>query len=202
MNAPETPEHYRLFVALPVPAEVKTTVEQAQAELRRAVGSPGIRWATRQQFHLTLRFLGDVEVARVDSLVAALRAAGTGFAPLQMHAKGVGFFPNARYPRVVWVGVQDRAERLGSLQLAIQAATAPFTAEKEETRFSGHVTLGRIKGLRRPDTEALAQTASTMAARVFGDWVAPELELIRSQLSPHGSTYTCLSSIPLIEHFT
>ena len=56
-------EQYRLFVAVAVPDDVKAKMEAAQADLRRVLPDRNVRWARREQFHLTLRFLGDVEAA-------------------------------------------------------------------------------------------------------------------------------------------
>ena len=124
-------ERFRLFVAVAVPEDVKAKMEAAQAELRRVLPERSVRWARREQFHLTLRFLGDVEAARVEALAEAIRAACRGFGALHLRAERVGFFPDLRYPRVVWVGVQDQAEQLPRLQQAVEAATAGFTTQTE-----------------------------------------------------------------------
>ena len=100
---------FRLFIAVTIPEEIKAKIEEAQAELRRALPAHGVRWTRREQFHLTLRFLGDVDAARVEPLGEAIRAVCRGFGPLHLRAERVGFFPDLRYPRVVWVGVQDQA---------------------------------------------------------------------------------------------
>jgi RNA 2',3'-cyclic 3'-phosphodiesterase len=197
MCDPHATDHLRLFIALSVPEVVKHEVERARTELRRAVAGAGIRWTTRAQLHLTLRFLGNVEAPRVPALLEALETTASAFAPLQLRASGVGFFPAAHPPRVVWVGVRDEGGQLALLQRAIQAATADFTAEKPEQTFTGHLTLGRIKSLSRREAEVLARLASGMANRPFGEWVAPELELIRSQLSEQGATHRCIATAPL-----
>jgi RNA 2',3'-cyclic 3'-phosphodiesterase len=192
-------EQVRLFVAVTVPEGVKSKMEEAQAELRRAAPERGVRWARREQFHLTLRFLGDVEAERVEALGEALRTACKAFGPLHLRAERVGFFPDARYPRVVWVGVSDEAAHLPRLQQAVEAATEGFTSEAKEKRFTGHVTLARIKGLRRPEAEALGQAAASMADRLFGQWTAYQLELVRSELLPEGAQHTTVAAIALSE---
>ena len=140
-------EQFRLFVAVTVPEGVKAKMGAAQAELRRGLLQCSVRWARREQFHLTLRFLGDVQAARVEALGEAIRAACRGFGALHLRAERVGFFPDLRYPRVAWVGVQDQAEQLPRLQLTVEAATQGFTTEEKEERFTGHITLARLKGI-------------------------------------------------------
>jgi 2'-5' RNA ligase len=190
-------ERFRLFIAVTLPEEVKAQIEAAQAELRRALPGPGVRWTRREQFHLTLMFLGDVDVARVQPLEEAIRAACRGFSALPLRAERVGFFPDLRYPRVVWAGVQDQAGQLLRLQQAVDAVTRDFTTEQKEERFSGHITLARIKAIKRPEAEALRQAAAGMAERLFGQWTAGEVELMRSVLSPQGARHTSLAATAL-----
>lgn len=190
-------ERYRLFVALAVPDDVKEKMEAAQAELRRLLLDRNVRWARREQFHLTLRFLGAVEAARVEVLVEAIRAACAGFGALHLRAERIGCFPERGYPRVVWVGVRDQAEQLPRLQQVVQAATEGFTTEPKEARFTGHLTLARIKGIKHPEAEALSQAAAGMADRAFGQWTACQIELMRSELLPQGAQHSVIASIAL-----
>jgi RNA 2',3'-cyclic 3'-phosphodiesterase len=188
---------YRLFIAIRVPEAVKDSLQKAQQPLRTAMRDSTIRWTPRDQFHLTLKFLGDVEPDRAESLAEALKLACRGFAPLDLVAEGVGFFPERGFPRVVWAGLRDAEDRLPSVQKAVETAVREFTAEEPERRFSGHVTLGRIKTIKRPQADALASSAAEMKTRVFGKWTAGEVELIRSELLPSGARYSSLAVAPL-----
>ena len=100
------PETLRLFIALTVPEDVKTEIEKAQAALRRALPEGRVRWTKREQLHLTLKFLGNVDAQRFEPLVDAMRGACQGFGALELRAEGIGFFPDLRLPRVVWAGVR------------------------------------------------------------------------------------------------
>jgi len=182
-----------------VPEGVKAKMEEAQAELRRVLPQCSVRWARRAQLHLTLRFLGDVAPARVEALGEAIRAACRGFGALHLRAERLGFFPDLRYPRVAWVGVCDQAEQLPRLQQTVEAATEGFTTEKKEERFTGHITLARIKGIKRPEAEALGQAALGMADRLFGQWTAYQIELMRSELLPQGARHTTIAAIALAD---
>ena len=121
-------------------------METAQTELRRIVPPKAARWVRREQFHLTLKFLGNVPVSRVDELIKAGRRACQSCSPLQLRAREIGFFPNARAPRVVWVGISDLEDRLAAVWKAVQSATQSFTRESVEAEFTGHVTLARVIG--------------------------------------------------------
>ena len=192
------PNHtLRLFIAVPIPEPVREAVLRAQAELQAAIPGKSIRWTRPEQFHVTLRFLGDVDAQRVDALTASVGRACDGFGALQLSAAGVGLFPGLRRPRVVWIGVTERRERLTVLQRAVEAAAAGFTSEKPERTFTGHVTLGRCRAGARKEIVRLIALARGMDRRVFGDWSAGGIEIIRSELLPAGSRHTTLAAVPL-----
>jgi len=194
---PQPEDQYRLFVALELPEAVRAELERAQQRLRREVSGGLIRWARPDQLHLTLRFLGGVQAGRVPALVQALHQACRPFPALSMRAAGIGFFPNARRPRVIWAGVADMREQLAPLAAAVTQATLAFSSEPPEARFAGHITLGRVKELSSVETARLAQAAEREAGRLYGDWVAREIALVRSRLAATGSIYSRLADMPL-----
>jgi 2'-5' RNA ligase len=191
------PTHLRLFVAVSLPQEVKARILEAQDALRAAVSQGQIRWTKLEQFHLTLRFLGRVDSARLDALKQSLLAVCGRFSPMPLRSSRIGFFPGPRSPRVVWAGVLDSSESLAVLQEAVQAGTAAFTSEPPEGSFAGHVTLARIKALHRPETDGLTAAAASLSNRMFGEWTATEIHLMRSELNPKGAQYTVAGSFPL-----
>jgi 2'-5' RNA ligase len=196
----------RLFVAISAPEDVKDQIEKAQQQLRRAALGNIVRWTKRDQFHLTLKFFGNVEATRVKELTQALHGACLGTGPLRLRAEQIGFFPGARVPRVLWVGVHDEQDGLSRLQKSVEINVKNFTAESAgsagvspASQFTGHITLGRIQRIRRSESEILSKAATAIANPFFGEWTANRVELIRSELSPAGSRYTTLAEIPLIE---
>jgi 2'-5' RNA ligase len=193
---PASPPHFRLFIALRVPDAIKDRLERAQAQLRGAVPAKAARWTRREQFHLTLKFLGNVAVERIDELTAAARVACGSNPPLRLAAQAIGFFPHARQPRVVWVGVRDREDRLEPIWKTIQSAAQPFTKEPPEPKFTGHVTVARVNRLTRTEAEALASAARKFEEALFGEWTANELELMRSELSAEGARHCVLAELP------
>ncbi|MGA3285229.1 MAG: RNA 2',3'-cyclic phosphodiesterase [Verrucomicrobiota bacterium] len=190
-------EKLRLFVAISLPEPVRNEITGVQQELQRLVLHDAVRWTKPEQFHLTLRFLGDVPVERVPALLEAVKAVCFGSPVLRLRAQGIGSFPNARSPRVIWAGINDGEGRLAELQKKIEAALQPFAEKPGTERFAGHVTIGRVKHLNRPEIEKLAAHAQAVKDRLFGDWTANEIELIRSNLLPAGASHTVLTAFRL-----
>ena len=187
---------YRLFIALPVPQWVKQEIQLVQTRLRRELPEGCASWTRPEQWHLTLKFLGNVDTARVGALTDAVRVACERFTPLRLRAERVGCFPDLRKPRVVWVGVHDDENQLAGLAKAVEDAAAGFTAEKRQGGFTGHITVARMKNFKRPEAGILAGLAREMAERVLGEWTADAVELMRSELASDGAKHTCLARLP------
>ncbi|MGH7992091.1 MAG: RNA 2',3'-cyclic phosphodiesterase [Limisphaerales bacterium] len=184
-------------MAIPVPAAIRSEMVRVQHELQPLAPRGVVRWAKPEQFHLTLRFLGDVSSDRVAGLQESLRMACSGAPQLHLRAQGVGFFPNARSPRVIWIGISDGENRLADFQRKIEDAVQPFSAGPAGERFAGHVTLGRFNLVKWLDIKLLTTSAETMKDSRFGEWTVREIEIIRSELLATGSRYTLLASIQL-----
>jgi 2'-5' RNA ligase len=190
------PQHFRLFVAIAVPDPIKARIKTTQDDLRQSMRGGGVRWTRLDQFHLTLRFLGNVQGARIEQLVHSVRKVCQSAPPFELRAVGVGFFPGAKSPRVVWVGVQDRSERLVPFQQSVQQATLAFTSEKPDNRFSSHITLGRIKELRRHEIDNIIKAAERFSETLFGEWTAHEIHIMSSRLSSQGAEHAVLAIVP------
>jgi 2'-5' RNA ligase len=193
----DQPEVHRLFIAISLPEKVKAEVEKVQDTLRRALPIGAVRWTKPDQYHLTLKFLGNVRVSDTDALVQAAREACQNFPSLRLRAEWIGFFPTETKPRIVWVGVHDRGNDLKKLQKTVETAVKPFTKEAIEKNFTGHMTLGRCKDIERKNAELLRKVAGGYSKRFFGAWVAAEVEIYRSDLASGGSQYVRLASLPL-----
>ncbi len=190
----------RLFVAIPIPAMVRDAMASAQVELRELAPREAVRWTIPEQFHLTLKFLGDVAVEQAGPLKESVGAVCQASEPSALRAQGIGFFPNGRRPRVIWAGIPDETGGLAGLQKQIETAVRPFaenSGEENSGGYSGHVTLGRVRVFRRGCLEKLLRHAGEMAGSVFGEWMAREVEIVRSELSANGARHTVLATFAL-----
>lgn len=190
-------EYLRLFVAITVPESVKDCIEGAQVALRGALRANAARWTRREQFHVTLRFLGNVSASRVGELTRAVREVCKSQAALDLTAARLGFFPARGRPRVAWAGVEAPGDRLVRLWRAVELATQPFTIEKPTSHFVGHVTVARFGPLQNIEAQSLLKAAESFAETSFGQWRAAQIEVMRSELSPRGASHTPQAAVPL-----
>lgn len=187
----------RLFVALPLADDAVARLTDLQGRLRTSLPDRTVRWARPHQIHLTLRFLGDVAVERLDALRAALTEAVTGSPALRLHVRDLGTFPNARRPRVIWVGLHGELDALRRLQENVVSACAGFAPEEDRQTFKPHLTLGRVNDRFPGNTRAVADALPGWRFEERLPWLATEVRLVSSRLQPGGSVYEDLGVFPL-----
>src|SRR5579872_7322984 len=102
----------RLFFAVTLPDDIIERVSAVQQELRAIAGDEGIRWTRPEQFHYTLKFLGEQPAPRARKAIEAALAAREGQPAMEISLGGVGAFPNPQRPGVLWVGAKEGAEKL------------------------------------------------------------------------------------------
>jgi len=188
-------ERWRLFAAITIPEPVRNEMIAVQRELKPlALGD--VRWTNAEQLHLTLKFLGSVPAASIAAVKNSLSEACAGTRPFSLRAKGIGFFPNERQPRVIWVGFENDENVLTDLQLRVARALTPFAEKPGSEKFLPHATLGRFQKYRRHKTEKLLPRAAALGGQVFGEWPVADVGLFRSELSPDGARHTLVAVFP------
>jgi 2'-5' RNA ligase len=185
----------RLFVALEIPAAVRDNLAALLKELRdlfTPLGGKRPRWVRPENLHVTLKFIGEVENAKVDGIGAAL-ATVHAQAPIDLQFRGLGFFPNEIRPTVLWTAL-GTSTNLQTLARDIDGALATQGIAKEKRAFIPHLTLARfaLPGLH----EDLRIAIEKHSERNFGSFQAREFHLIESKLKPLGAEYTSLQSYP------
>ena len=155
--------------------------------------APGVAWVARDNVHVTLKFLGAVDNARLGALEPALAAAAAGHAAFDLTIDGLGAFPSRIRPRVLWAGIGAGAAELGTLAARVDEALAALGFARETRPFAAHVTLGRVREPRANPRLA----AALDAGGPLGRQRVARVSLMRSDLSPRGARYTELASHPL-----
>lgn len=181
----------RAFVAFEVPDEIKQRLADEASRLRREL--PSARWVRAAGLHLTVKFLGSVERARLDALNDDLRAALLELSPVRFRLGGAGFFPNPRRPRVAWVG--GSADGVEPVVDRVDAVAADHGFDRERRRWTVHLTLARLKKpWPPPATERWIEWGQRLDLPPFaGD----ELICFSSELRPDGAVYHPVQRITL-----
>jgi 2'-5' RNA ligase len=156
----------------------------------------GVRPVRPEQLHLTLRFLGDTEEDMVPDLQALMAQSVEGVGPFHLAFEGVGAFPNARRPRVVWIGLGG-AEPLMGVARRLEEGLVELGWKREKRGFRPHATVARIKHVRR--TGRLSSLLERWSDRSFGSMEVREVHLKRSELRPEGAVHTTVHSVTLAE---
>ncbi|MBI4594160.1 MAG: RNA 2',3'-cyclic phosphodiesterase, partial [Candidatus Rokubacteria bacterium] len=154
----------------------------------------GVAWVAAENLHVTLKFLGEVDPDRLDRVAAALATVASGRAPFDLVVEGLGAFPSATRPRVVWAGLARGAHALAALAVSVEDALAGLGFAREARPFASHVTLGRAREP-RPDP-SLARAIGVAASRAFGAARVDRVTLMGSELHPRGARYTALGAWP------
>jgi RNA 2',3'-cyclic 3'-phosphodiesterase len=183
----------RIFIALAVEPGLRAGIGEIQRRLEDSLPRGLVRWVAPEQMHLTLKFLGDVPSARIEELSAGIRRACRPAAPFQVRLEGLGSFPKARNPRVVWLGVQGKLEPFLRLQQGIETETSGLGNHGKRREFHPHLTIGRVKA-QAVEGRKVGEVIERGTVQA-GAWSIREVELVRSQLTPQGARYSILETV-------
>ena len=183
----------RSFIAVNLPEDIRTELGKAQNALKPEV-SGSVSWVRTGNIHLTLTFLGNIPGDTVDRVHDCITNSIKGMGPFIIGLSGYGVFPNPRRPRVIWAGIDQGIGPLSEISDALGGALAGCGFKLEKRAFKPHVTIGRIKTLRRP--EGLITRLKTLTSPE-GAININTIDLMQSTLKPDGAQYTVLRACKL-----
>ena len=188
----------RSFVAIDLPDPIKQMLKSTGEQLRRQVPDKSVRWSRVEGIHLTLKFLGAVAEADLSDIKTTLAGVSRQQAPFAFTVGGLGCFPNARRPRVLWVGVEEKSGALAALQREVEHSLKPLGFDPERRSFHPHLTLGRThKNVRATDQRRLGEIVAGTGLGELGRVDVASFRLMRSDLRSDGAVYTTLAEFPL-----
>lgn len=184
----------RLFLGLPLPESYQDGLARLVAQCRKNE-TARFSWTRPGNWHLTLKFLGEVPGDKVPAMEGAVSQALSAlpFRPFPFRAAGAGVFPSLPRPRVLWAGVSEGAEEAKGLAACLEEALMPHGFQRGERPFAPHLTVARIKEARREDVESVLMKMNTTGWPVVS---MREVVLWRSALGGGGPAYTRLASFP------
>lgn len=172
----------RLFLAIDLPQELQLRLDRLLSALRPEAL---IKWSPLDNLHVTVKFVGEWPEERLGELHEALVSLPRR-SPIGIEVENLGWFPNARSPRVLWAGIQG-AEALKALARDTEEALERIGIPPEERDFSPHLTLARIKN--PVPLGRLRQRIEEMRPVTLGTFQASRFALFRSDPGSNSSIY-------------
>ncbi len=176
----------RLFIAVNIPEEIKEKLSVLTERLKCKMS--GVRWIAKDNFHLTLKFLGEVGDEKVDKINYVISGIVQSIKPFRVLFSDLGVFPDLNYPRIIWVGVKEGSSELKNIAEKIENSLLPFGFEKEKRPFSCHLTVGRTKSFKTKNI-----SFENMGTDL-SPFILERIDLMQSFLEKAGPEYKCLKS--------
>lgn len=183
----------RTFIAVEISAETRARARQLFERLKGTDAK--ISWVKPECLHLTLKFLGDVDLRDIPAVCEAVTRAVADLPPFEIEVHGAGAFPTGARPRTIWLGVGRGADDMVALHDAVDGALGAFGYRREQRRFRPHLTVGRVRGGR--DLDALGILLAQHADFAGGVTSVDEVVVMSSELTPDGPEYEPLAVAPL-----
>lgn len=181
----------RLFISLPLRPEVKQTLLGVQKRLP----SPFFKPLPKENFHLTLAFLGDTRVEDIPALERILDEIAARTSAFPCALSGLGAFPNPWEPRVVWVGIDVGSKESGGVSDALREQLRKAKVAFDTKPFRPHITIAYArKSLSRMELREAGEEFSKLVKEKEGfsrlKFSMDEVALVKSELRPEGAIHT------------
>ena len=190
-------QQIRAFIAVELPPPTRDMLAGVVQHLAARVDG-GVRWSRPESLHLTLRFLGNIDVESVQAISEAVSRCAAKARPFEVALGRIGGFERLRAMRVIWMSVAGDLEPLTQLYRAVEDELDALGFRRERREFRPHITLGRVRdGAPVPQRRAVADALAAVELDAGQMLPVETIALIRSVLTPGGSEYTRLRSARL-----
>lgn len=190
-------QQIRAFIAVELPTPTRDMLAGVVRHLASRVDG-GVRWTKPDSLHLTLRFLGNIDVESVPAVSEVVSRCAANARPFEVALGSIGGFERLRAMRVIWISVAGDVEPLTKLYRAVEDELESLGFARERRAFRPHITLGRVRdGAPVPQRRAVAEALAGVELDAGQTLPVETIALIRSVLTPGGSEYTRLRSARL-----
>jgi 2'-5' RNA ligase len=192
-------EYYRCFIAVVPDDSVIEECIRLRDRLDRKISSGFVRWCSRQQLHLTLKFFGNVEIDKIEDLKSQFANICGQFNTFDLSVENIGAFPDINFPRVIWLGVKGEIDKLMKMQATLDSGLSEFGDNKEDREFKPHLTLARIKNAPPREQRKIGESLKEICGKIgsIGSWKVKSVVLMQSILDPAGAVYQVLEKVEL-----
>ena len=182
----------RIFIGIKI--EPSPILTEHRTKLIEIMGMNQINWVDPINYHITLKFLGDVEEYYINSLTQLIEQIASKTETFTLQYDRLGFFGSEKQPRVLWFGFKKQST-IQKLQKSIEKAITYLGFEPEEKTFNPHLTLARIKKIN--NAQPLIEYIKLKNPEINGSYSVRGFQLIKSVLKPEGPEYTTLRDFRL-----
>ena len=183
----------RTFIAIELDSSLQLSLQKVQNELKSIPAD--VSWVRPANIHMTLKFLGEISMKKVKAIIEIFPQIFQDLSPFDIALKGLGVFPTIEHPKVIWVDISKGAEEIKNLAMILENALCRLGFPKERRKFTGHVTIGRVKSLKNLDL--LTQAMPNFMFQEPIQQAVSKIVFFKSTLSSQGSIYEPLSAVEL-----
>lgn len=181
----------RLFVAVPVPEDMKEKLAEVQEKIAKISDA---KLVEPENLHFTVKFLGEVNEKKTREIMKTLEKSCRNFSPFDISIAGVSAFPSRNYARVIWISVTEGFQELESLINAVDEELSHMGFDKDKEHIP-HLTLARVRsGMNNAELITLLKI---LEKTEIGKMKVNEVKLMKSILSRSGIVYEEVYSVKL-----
>jgi len=186
-------EFIRTFIAIDPDKDSTDKLVQFSGMLKPSLRGE-VNWTKRDNLHFTLKFLGEISVERVEKAIDTLQVIAELYNRFQVSIGGIGFFPDMKRPRILWVGAREGREEMERLANLVENEFENIGFGRESREFKAHLTLARIKS---PFIKIDPKAIEDLSVQTICNFEATNIILYRSDLLPSGPRYTIIKTFDL-----
>lgn len=185
----------RLFIAIEIPDDIKEFLYQL---ICLKTSLDGVSIVQKGNFHITLKFLGEVKESLIPDIANTLKKISCQFSPFTLRITYPGVFPDKFKPRVIWIGTEN-TDNLKEMAKRIDEEMESFGFKRENKNFKSHITLARVKNFHNGKYlyDKIIKRFSEKSPQL--QFQVKEFVLMKSILTAKGSIYDVLQRFPLFK---
>lgn len=181
----------RLFIAINLSETNKNIIENNIKLLKKSI-SENLKWTKKNQWHLTLKFLGETDENQINQIKTIMERSVRKQQPFSLLFKGIAAFPNLDYPSVIYLGVTEGTKKLKSINNYLEQEMSKIGFKESRNAFTPHITIARIR--RSNDKKRVGRELNYFLAKnknnlIETEMMANNISLIESTLHPSGAIY-------------
>lgn len=176
----------RAFISIPI--NINDDLSELLGDLKKC---QGIRVPPASQMHITLKFIGDVNINKLKKIQNCIDSSVSDIVSSPINLKGIGTFPERKDPKIVWVGIESDLP-LAGISSSISKGLDELGIACDEKPFKPHMTVGRIQG--KTD---IIDILVKYKDEEFLTFTCDHIDLMKSELTPKGAIHSIISTAKL-----